>query len=89
MDKNKETNVNYPTSEFSDRYLAQVEAERQYVVHQLAGVEGEGEDRERKTPGIGVPLISKLASMPTVEEAYLSVFAENRSRAYRLLNPAR
>lgn len=68
---------------FSDRYVAQVEAERQYIVRQMEGANGKGDGQEDKSPGIGIPLASKLASVPTVEEAYLSVFVENRSKAWR------
>jgi hypothetical protein len=66
-------------SEFSERYLAQVEAEREYVVQQL--VEESGKDNILPaTSGIGIPLASTMAAMPTLEEAYLSVFAENKRK---------
>lgn len=72
------------TPAFSDRYLAQVEAERQYVVQQLQEI---GSDSRRQQDGspcascsIDIPLTAKMDHLPTLEEAYRAVYAANNRR---------
>jgi len=68
--KNKENTVTNPTPAFSKRYLAQVEAERQYVIQQIKGISN-----------------TSVTDMPTLEEAYRSVFVENRNKTPRFSQP--
>jgi hypothetical protein len=67
---------------FSERYLAQVEAERQYVVQHLQEVDS-GSSRLQNdlssSSGIDAPLSATMNRMLTLEEAYRAVYATSRS----------
>lgn len=75
------------TPAFSDRYLAQVEAERQFVVQQLQEVGADPNRQQGCCPSascsIDVPLAAKMNHMPTLEEAYRAAYAANRRSSAR------